>query len=105
LRDLWAKLLAAAVDPGRKGSVRRTTIEIVKGLEPLDAQILTSIDLELLPLSRQDLIARFAERYRVLFEEVEESINHLIRVGVFEPGDTFIRFAAAGKLLLRAVSD
>jgi hypothetical protein len=33
LQDLWARLLAAAMDPGRSGQVRRVFIEIVKQMD------------------------------------------------------------------------
>lgn len=40
LMKLWAKLLAAAMDPARHGSYRREFVEIAKNLEPLDAATL-----------------------------------------------------------------
>jgi hypothetical protein len=40
LQELWARLMAAALDPVRRDRVRRTFIEIVSKLEPLDALVL-----------------------------------------------------------------
>jgi len=40
LRELWARLLAASLDPARVTRYRREFIEIAKRLEPVDAEIL-----------------------------------------------------------------
>src|SRR5580704_10432619 len=40
LKQLWAKLLAAAMDPGRARLVTPSLIELLKRLDPLDALIL-----------------------------------------------------------------
>ena len=43
LKDLWAKLLAAAMDPKRKQFVRADLISTLKQLEPLDAIVLNTV--------------------------------------------------------------
>jgi Abortive infection alpha len=43
LRNLWARLLANSMDPGRTGNVRPEFINLVKKLEPLDARMLEYI--------------------------------------------------------------
>lgn len=43
LLGLWASLLAAAVDPERRRYYRREFVDIVRRLEPLDAQVLQLI--------------------------------------------------------------
>jgi hypothetical protein len=40
VRDLWAKLLAAAMDPTRKNQVRYSFIETLKQFDPLDVILL-----------------------------------------------------------------
>jgi hypothetical protein len=40
LQDLWARLLAAAMDPSRAASVRQSFIAAVAQLDPLDARVL-----------------------------------------------------------------
>jgi len=44
LSDLWARLLAAAMDPARTGRVRQTFMAAVKAMDPLDAVALMSFD-------------------------------------------------------------
>jgi Abortive infection alpha len=40
LKQLWAKLLAAAMDPARTDLVRPSLIELLKKMDPLDARII-----------------------------------------------------------------
>jgi hypothetical protein len=42
LRDLWERLLAAAMDPNRQGAFRQNFITIVKEMDPFDALVLFS---------------------------------------------------------------
>lgn len=41
LCELWARLLANAVDPGRQDVVTRSVVEALKALDPIDALILS----------------------------------------------------------------
>lgn len=43
LQDLWANLLASAVDPNRKTTIRSAFIEILRQLEVVDVQVLNAI--------------------------------------------------------------
>jgi len=43
LQDLWSRLLAAAMDPNRRNSMRQSFIQAVKQLDPLDALVLKAI--------------------------------------------------------------
>jgi hypothetical protein len=43
LRDLFARLAAAAVDPARQGGYRREYVDVVKRLEPFDAALLQNM--------------------------------------------------------------
>ncbi|MGH7089670.1 MAG: Abi-alpha family protein, partial [Stellaceae bacterium] len=40
LQDLWVRLLATAMDPARAKTVRRSFIEALSRLDPLDARVL-----------------------------------------------------------------
>ncbi len=40
LQELWARLLAAAMDPSRDGNVRQSFIVAISQLDPLDARVL-----------------------------------------------------------------
>jgi Abortive infection alpha len=42
-KDLWAKLLAAAMDPSRKNLVRLSFITTLKQMDPLDARVLEAL--------------------------------------------------------------
>jgi hypothetical protein len=44
LKDLWAALLAAAMDPSRTGLVRQSLIAAVKKLDPLDTAVMTRVN-------------------------------------------------------------
>jgi hypothetical protein len=43
LQDLWARLIAAAMDPMRSGRVRQSFIETLRRFDPLDARILEKL--------------------------------------------------------------
>jgi len=43
LQDLWAQLIAAAMDPQRANRVRRSFIDTVQRLDPLDALVLKEL--------------------------------------------------------------
>jgi hypothetical protein len=43
LKELWAKLLAAAMDPARKNRVRLSFVATLKQMDPLDARILEAL--------------------------------------------------------------
>jgi len=43
LKDLWAKLLAAAMDPNRAEFVRPSLIALLKQMDPLDARVLEQL--------------------------------------------------------------
>lgn len=43
LQDLWARLIAAAMDPTRSGRVRQSFIETLRRFDPLDARVLEKL--------------------------------------------------------------
>jgi hypothetical protein len=107
LADLWAKLLAAALDPRRKNTVRQNIIETLKQLEPLDALILEVVfDQQgaAWTLSGRDYLAK---RFGIQQEEVLVSFENLRRLGCisFPQAGAMINPIAApmGQLLIRAV--
>jgi len=53
LQELWAKLLANAVDPNFEDDIRISFMSIIKDLTPLDAKILNIINNELLKLNKE----------------------------------------------------
>jgi hypothetical protein len=43
LQELWARLLATAMDPARRDEMRQTFVETVKQMDPMDALVLEAI--------------------------------------------------------------
>lgn len=88
LIDLWARLLAAAADPGRNKKYRREFAEIVKQLEPLDAAVLPSLAAshEMLPYRSQYIAAKLS----VPEDQVLVSFRNLRRLELAhdQPGAT-----------------
>ena len=44
LQELWARMLANAMDPNRSSAVRQNIIETVRAFEPLDAKVLETVN-------------------------------------------------------------
>lgn len=93
LQDLWANLLASAVDPNFKGEMRSAFIEIIKQLEVVDVHILNAIFEEARREDYEDKDAftnyllknlvspkRITNRLNISLEVYETSIDNLLRV-------------------------
>jgi hypothetical protein len=78
LQDIWAKLLATAVDAARAHQVRANFIEIVKQLEPLDALVLTRIS----PNLAQPIRNTIAQLLNRSPDEVEVALVNLARLNL-----------------------
>ena len=77
LQELWAKLIAAAMDAARANRVRRSFIDALQKFDPLDALVLkTRHDLpgNLSPNARDHL----ASRLQVSSREIEVSVINLV---------------------------
>jgi hypothetical protein len=61
LKDLWAKLLAGAMDPARTNLVRPTLIELLKQMDPLDARVLLELQV-LTSVSAPDTYPRYVSK-------------------------------------------
>lgn len=82
LLDIWAKLLAAAMDPKRSKTYRREFVDIVRQLEPLDVQVLPLLtDYASYEPSRQTCISN---RLAVAEEQVLLSFRNLRRLELTE---------------------
>lgn len=76
LQDIWARLIAAAMDANRASRVRLSFIETVKRFDPLDALVLQALAEnfgELSPTSRDFLASRLAQPQ----DEIMLSANNL----------------------------
>jgi hypothetical protein len=84
LKELWARLLAAAMDPDRTHLVRLSLIELLKQLEPLDAQILQDMagaNPTPFVLGSGDLSDALAKKFQVSRDEAFVSLEHLYELG------------------------
>jgi hypothetical protein len=108
LRDLWARLLAAAMDPLRRDAVRQSFIRIVKAMDPLDAIVLQVIReqgaAQWGPSGHEAVVARTKASH----DEVRVSFDHMFELGCIGFTDMGHRVNPAmrplGTLLMNAVS-
>lgn len=105
LRDLFARLAAAAVDPKRQGSYRREFVTIVNKLEPLDAVVLPLI----LEIHGNNYASKIAEKLGTHQNEVKVSARNLQSLGCIQTGGHYIENDAnltpLGSEFLRTVMD
>ena len=80
LQDLWARLLAAAMDPARSASVRQSFIDAISQLDPLDARVLVWMA----GYNGPDIV-NFADRaskeLNASQDEIQISFTNLAKVG------------------------
>ena len=114
LKELWAKLLAAAMDPKRKHLVRADLISTLKQLEPLDVIVLNAVydasGTQFAPNARDNLAQRFSvtsDEMTVCFQNLER-LECFIRRGDQPPERLMVRenpsLGPRGRLLMQAVS-
>jgi hypothetical protein len=82
LREVWARLLANAMDPNRSSRVRLEFIETLRQFNPLDAILLNELVAvpSMSPNSRDFLVARLG----VSRDEIIVSSQHLIKLGCID---------------------
>lgn len=80
LLDLWARLLAAAMDPNRQDAVRTDFIETIKKFSPWDARVFDGLDptITMAPNTRDFLVTRLLTSS----DRVELSLIKLIELRV-----------------------
>lgn len=109
LRDLWAKLLANAMDPKRTNAVRPSLIELLKQFDPLDALVLQQLTDETFRHSTgTDYADALSTKLQVSHDEAYLSLDHLYELGCLrQPPDSVPRppVTAKARALMRAVSD
>jgi Abortive infection alpha len=107
LKQLWAKLLAAALDPTRAGFVRPSIVAIVKGMDPIDVLVMQEVDKQ--PSGSWSPSGRdfMASALKVTQDEILVSFDNLTRLGcvTWSPTGPHINpiMAPLGKLLMMAV--
>jgi hypothetical protein len=108
LKELWEKLLAAAMDPARTNEVRPSLIELLKHLDPVDALVLKQLTSAPHSASQGDLADSLALHLKVSRDEAWFSLEHLHELGGLEQAPNSMpipRVSAKARLLMRAVSD
>jgi hypothetical protein len=105
IQELWARLLAAALDPSRRKRVRKSFVDTLKAFDPVDALVLRALhDEEKKGLSELKHIALALE---IPEYEVQTSLEHLKMHGCVEEVRNahmpMFRGAPYGKALLRAL--
>jgi hypothetical protein len=99
LQELWAQLIAAAMDPHRANRVRRSFIDTVQRLDPLDARILKELATSG-PRVTSTPRNFLAQRLSVSIDEIEISALNLDNLRCVI-GDNLV-LAAYGRELVRA---
>ncbi|MBK3663469.1 DUF4393 domain-containing protein [Bradyrhizobium diazoefficiens] len=104
LIDLWARLLANTMDPGRISDVRAAYIDILKKLEPLDAKVLDFIS-KLNPANDQVTKHAAFERIGCRQSAAIVSIENLDALGCVRlfGGNHFLTLSELGKEIVIAV--
>jgi len=106
LRELWAKLLANAMDPERTHLVRPTLINLLKKLDPLDARALQQMaEAPMGPPG--DIADALSKRLGISRDEAFFSIEHLYELGCLDHSPSnfpFPRVSAKGRLLIQSVT-
>ncbi len=86
LVDIWAKLVAAAMDPARVDSYRREYVEVAKQLEPVDTLVLPLLSMpgNMSPTRREYI----ASRLGISTDAVQISFRNLERLELIANGLT-----------------
>lgn len=111
LKQLWAKLLANALDPSRTHFVRVSLIELLKQFDPLDALVLRELTdpkfNNFIPAGG-DLAEALAKHLQVDRDDAHLSLERLFELRCLgaAPNDTpRPPVTSKGRALIRAVSD
>jgi hypothetical protein len=107
LQELWAALIAAAMDPKRSGRVRLSFIDTLKRFDPLDALVLKERN-NWQGDVRPNAVEFIASRLGELGDEVQISVDNLKVLRCAGSATTSVTdFYASnyGRALLRACSD
>jgi hypothetical protein len=104
LQDLWARLLAATMDPSRVTGIRQGFAEAIAKMDPPDALLLVYFNtVPNVPYGARDTVAR---ELGLSTDEVLISIDNLLRVGLIaKPNSSNLLLSSLGREFLRVVTD
>jgi DNA-binding MarR family transcriptional regulator len=105
LQDLWARLLAAAMDPSKTDYVRVRSFEALEKLDPPDARVLACLPSQGGGINHGQQ-NEMAGELGLSRDEVDVSVGNLLRVELAsDPHGAFVTLTALGREFLRAVQD
>lgn len=106
LQELWAGLIAAAMDPARSGRVRLSFIETLKQFDPLDALVLRARHTPQATPAIGPFADVLASTLGATRDEVLLSVDNLISLRCIErDGGNGLHVSRYGRALLAACSD
>jgi hypothetical protein len=104
LQDLWARLLAAAMDPARRDEMRQSFVETVKQMDPTDASVLEAIrkngNSPWVPNGLHAIAASLSYSH----DQVHVSLRHLAKLDCISPSLDAPTLTPFGRLLTNMVS-
>jgi hypothetical protein len=105
LQDLWARLLAAAMDPTRQARVRQGFIATIGQMDPIDAMVLQTIrainsDFDGAPRGEMQ------RRLSLSPDDLSMSLDHLVELKcLYSPNNSSYQMTPYGRGLLYAVDN
>jgi hypothetical protein len=106
LKQLWAKLLAAAMDPHRANLVRSSMIEVLRRMDPLDAAVLRCANATGGGLITNETRIKIASELGASRDETDVSIANLQKLELVVPTNPPNAIVSPlGREFLRAVAD
>ena len=104
LQDLWARLLAAAMDPARSSKVRQSFISTIKQMDPLDAHVLRNVHRGTQPVP-PNARPNIAEAVGASSDELDVSFDNLVKLDCLQRYQASIQLATSpyGREFLRIV--
>jgi hypothetical protein len=105
LQEIWARLLANAMDKNHAG-VRQSFIEAVKKFDPPDAIVLKAVAERGRFSSEPDMVNNLASAKNIIPDEILISLDHLVHLGCLNAQKPLATFnvTAFGRQLLNACS-
>lgn len=88
LQDLWARLMAAALDPSRSGKVRQGFAEVVSKMDPVDALALEFLNNKKTIRNKAydggNQLTEYANELNLSKDELETSVWHLSKLELLD---------------------
>jgi hypothetical protein len=87
IQDLWARLLAAALDPGRASKMRQEFVETVRAFDPVDALVFRELRNPVHGSTEIDQKGQLAAALKRNPTEIAASLFHLARLRCIYPAN------------------